>query len=260
MKHVRDRLGPYLEGDLPLQQRALVDAHLDVCPSCAEELKELRGTIGLLRSLPEIVPPSGLASGVIARIQAGEAQPTFWGRVLDGLETLLPSRPVALVVVSAGVLVLALIAPRWLAGRSELPLATAPSQAASYDASELALRLAPLNVWTAQALLVHRPMGSSVPSEESATPVADARDSWPVEPELGADPEMERALRDPIGFVEGLSVVSLAERDRELSALFEQASRAGRVDEVVQSLRATGDRRAEEIAQGFEGTSTSASR
>ena len=63
MKHaeVRERLGPYLEGELPLQQRALVDAHLDSCEPCAEELRELRGTIELLHRLPDEAPPSGLA-------------------------------------------------------------------------------------------------------------------------------------------------------------------------------------------------------
>ena len=98
MKHgeVRDRLGSYLEGDLPLQQRALVDAHLDACPNCAGELKELRGTIGLLRGLADVTPPRGFASSVIARIQAGEAEPTLWVRLLDGLDLMLHSRPLAL--------------------------------------------------------------------------------------------------------------------------------------------------------------------
>ncbi|HYB13725.1 MAG TPA: anti-sigma factor [Myxococcota bacterium] len=260
MKHgeVRSRLGPYLEGDLPLQQRALVDAHLDTCPSCGEELKELRETIGLLRSLPEIEPPVGLANGVMARIHAGEAQSTFLVRLLDGLEMLLPSRSLALVATSVGVLVLALLASGRFAEPGRVSQATAANS--SPASSELALRLAPADIWTSQASLVRRPLGASVPSDEPVTPGADPAEASPVEPEFAVDPQMERALRDPEGFIEELSEVSLAERDQQLSALFAQASRAGRVGEVVQSLRTAGDRRADEIADGFERISTAASR
>ena len=45
--HVRDRLGDHLEGDLSLDERSRVDAHLARCTECADELRELRA--GLLR-------------------------------------------------------------------------------------------------------------------------------------------------------------------------------------------------------------------
>ncbi|HTF36413.1 MAG TPA: anti-sigma factor [Myxococcota bacterium] len=263
MKHgeVRDRLGPYLEGDLPLQQRALVDAHLDTCPSCAEELKELRGTIGLLRSLPEIEPPTGLARSVIARIEEGEGQPTLSVRLLDTLDMLLRSRRLALSAAAAGVAALALLAPGWFVEQIRPPQAPVVTTAAS-EASDQALssRLAPLNIWTAQAPLVHRPFGASASREEPATPGAEGAEPSPVGPELGAmDAEIDRVLRDPSQFVEELSQLPLAERDRQLSALVAEASRAGRAAEIVERLRTTGDHRADAIADGFERTSSSAS-
>jgi hypothetical protein len=264
MKHaeVRDRLGPYLEGDLPLQQRALVDAHLDGCPSCAEELKELRGTIGLLRSLPEIEPPTGFARSVVARIEDGEGQPTFWIRLLDALDMLLRSRGLALGAAAGGVAVLALLAPGRLAEQNRAPQVAAVTTSGS-EASDLAFssRLAPLNIWTAQAPLVHRPFGASASSEEPAAAVVPGAEPSPVEPELDtSDAEIDRVVRDPSRFVEELSQLPLAERDRQLSMLLEEASRAGRAAEIVERLRTTGDRRADAIADGFERTSSPAPR
>ncbi|HME71762.1 MAG TPA: zf-HC2 domain-containing protein [Myxococcota bacterium] len=259
MKHgeVRVRLGPYLEGDLPLQQRALVDAHLDACPSCAEELRELRGTIGLLRSLPEVEPPAGLANSVIARIQAGEAQPTLRVRLLDGLDMLLRSRPLALSAAAVGVIALALLAPGWLAEQVKAPQTTALTTPAS-DA--IARRLAPLDVWMQQTPFVRRPMGSSVPNEEAATPVAPGPEPLPVGSELGAmEAQLEQIRRDPSGFLDELSGMPLAERDEQLSALLDEVIRAGRTAEIVQILRTTGDRRAEAILDRLELTSSSAS-
>ena len=55
MNHVEthSHMADYLEGDLDLTKRALLDAHLDACDSCSREFAEMRGTIGLLRGLPD---------------------------------------------------------------------------------------------------------------------------------------------------------------------------------------------------------------
>ena len=52
---VTEHLADYLEGDLALDLRALVDAHLDSCELCSSEVREMQQTIRLLRALPE--PP-----------------------------------------------------------------------------------------------------------------------------------------------------------------------------------------------------------
>jgi len=258
MKHgeVRGRLGSYLEGDLPLQQRALVDAHLDACPNCAQELKELRGAIGLLRALPEVAPPAGFASSVIARIQAGEAEPTLWVRLLDGLDLMLHSRPLALAL-AGGAAAVALWAPGWLGEQSSL----APRRAlltSSPDASAQALanRVAPFDRWLAQTPFVHRPVGASAPEEEAelATPLP------PVGPELLVfEPPVDEILRDPGGFLDALSSLPGVDRDEEVSALVEEANREGRTAEVVETLRTTGDHRADAIVArlALSGSATS---
>jgi hypothetical protein len=254
MKHgeVRGRLGPYLEGDLPLQQRALVDAHLDACPSCAEELTELRGTIGLLRSLPDVEPPPGLARSVVARIREGEAQSTRWVRILDGLDALLRSRSLVLVASAAGMVALALLAPGWFAVQTKAPQVLPTAVTDASDAA-LATRLAPLNIWTVWAPFVHWPAGASVPDEPRATPVALAPEPLPVAPELAAmEPEMEEVLHHPRAFLDELSLMPSEEREEVLSTLADEAVHEGRTEEVVETLRTTGDSRAEVVIARVE--------
>jgi len=73
---VQSRMADYLDGDLALDERALVDAHLDNCAGCARDLSELQGTVALLRSLPAPVTPSDLADNVIARLRADGGKAT----------------------------------------------------------------------------------------------------------------------------------------------------------------------------------------
>lgn len=264
MKHaeVRDRLGPYLEGDLPLQQRALVDAHLDACTSCAEELRELRGTIGLLRSLPEVESPSGLATRVMARVRAGEAQPTLRVRLLDELDLLLRSRALVLTAAGAGAIGLALLVPDLVANPAKAPHATgfAASTSDAPEPAEVRRLPPPIDLWIAQAPFVRRPLGSSVPGEEPAPPGGLGTELLPVGPELAErEPQIDEILRDPRGFLDDISFLSQAERDAQISGLLDEVIRAGRTAEIVQTLRTTDDRRADPVLERLELKSTSAS-
>ena len=78
---VTEHLADYLEGDLALDLRALVDAHLDTCPVCALEVHEMQQTIRILRALPEPETPPMIAANVMRRIRAGETRPSFFERI-----------------------------------------------------------------------------------------------------------------------------------------------------------------------------------
>lgn len=78
---IKRHLADYLEGELPIDQRALVDAHLDSCDSCAGEVDEMLQTIRLLRTLPEPEMPPMIAANVMRRIRSGESQLGFFGRL-----------------------------------------------------------------------------------------------------------------------------------------------------------------------------------
>ncbi len=72
----RSHMPDYLEGDLDLTRCALLDAHLDACEGCSQDFAEMRGTIALLRGLPDPEPPPFMAERVMARIQGGEGHRT----------------------------------------------------------------------------------------------------------------------------------------------------------------------------------------
>ena len=70
MKHseIRARLSDYLARDLSPDQRSRIETHLEGCPPCDSELRELRATVSLLQRLPEVEHPAGLADAVLARV------------------------------------------------------------------------------------------------------------------------------------------------------------------------------------------------
>lgn len=98
---VNEHMADYLEGDLALDVRALVDAHLDVCEECAREVREMQQTIRLLRALPEPEVPPMIAANVMRRIRSGETRPSVLERiqrVVDGVlepSFVLPAAAVA---------------------------------------------------------------------------------------------------------------------------------------------------------------------
>jgi len=96
----------YLEGDLDLSQRALVDAHLDACESCSEEFGEMTGTIALLRGLPDPEPPPFLVETVMRRIREGEASPGIGDRLREWLAAVTrPQLALPATALAAGLLV-----------------------------------------------------------------------------------------------------------------------------------------------------------
>jgi len=104
---VRKAMPDYLEGDLPLGRRALLDAHLDECADCAREIAAMRRTIAALRSLPDPEVPANLVDDVMRRIRAGESRGGAWARVREWIEAALEPRVLA--PVSAAALVAGLL-------------------------------------------------------------------------------------------------------------------------------------------------------
>jgi anti-sigma factor RsiW len=86
---IKKHLADYLEGEIPIDDRALVDAHLDACDSCAGEVEEMLQTIRLLRTLPEPELPPMIAANVMRRIRSGESRLGFFGRIGRALSAVL---------------------------------------------------------------------------------------------------------------------------------------------------------------------------
>lgn len=60
--------GPYAVDALDAEERALVERHLDACPACRDEVRELRETAARLAATTAVPPPDRLRSRVLAEI------------------------------------------------------------------------------------------------------------------------------------------------------------------------------------------------
>jgi len=176
-------MADYLEGHLALTDRALLDAHLDACSECSAEIGEMRSTIALLRELPEPEVPGDFAQNVMRRIRAGEAKPSFFGRIGDFFESITPARVV--VPASAALLSAGFVLWGQQAGLLDitLPPASAPvekMELAQAETARPAPRLAETAATKSRADEVQLAgLGSSVASAPAAPAPA-------VAPELGS--------------------------------------------------------------------------
>lgn len=104
---VKSCLADYLEGDLSLDRRARVDAHLDACGQCAAEVDQMRRMIRLLRLLPEPETPPMIAANVMRRIRAGESRPGLVERFSHAVGGILdPGFVLPAAVIASAALVL----------------------------------------------------------------------------------------------------------------------------------------------------------
>jgi len=218
---VRAELGDYLDGDLPVARRALVDAHLDACTNCALHLRELRAALDALHSLGDPEPPPGLVEAVLARIEAGEGRPGVLARLLGGMPWDRRSRLAtpALVLVSAALLLL------WLR-----PTFGPPAPGATLPSLERAL-------------------GSAKVLGASAAP--DAASEEPSAGPIVPPQALDEALRDPASVLRATEALGVAEQEAWLAGLAQQAGSRERALALARALRGLPDPRAAALADAF---------
>lgn len=69
MTHPEDLLAEYVDGTLPDEERALVDAHLATCARCREEIQAAGRAIAALAALDEEPVPLGVTGPVLAEAE-----------------------------------------------------------------------------------------------------------------------------------------------------------------------------------------------
>ena len=174
---VKKSLADYLEGDLSLEDRALVDAHLDGCEECALEVAELEQTILILRSMPEPETPPMIAANVMRRIRAGETEPSFFERIRRGVTSVLePSFMLPASAVAAAALVVVAIQDPGRFGLDDFRTPTAEGVGEPVVALEASTPI-PMTV-----------MSTARANRDSATAAARARTRDPVQLFRGAPP------------------------------------------------------------------------
>ena len=118
--HEHERLSAYLDGELPPEERAAVEAHLAACPDCASFLAELRAVDDAAASLPAEAP-EGYFEGFPARVLA---------RLEPRRPVEKPWRPPAWTWAAAAVLLLAVVTPLTLRSVRHEPGGAPPAVAA----------------------------------------------------------------------------------------------------------------------------------
>lgn len=244
MRHteVRERLSEYLEREMSIEQRALIDAHLDECDACHGELESLRRTVESLQALSEIDEPASIASRVMVRIEAGEARPTLLSRLLGTLDAWTqPGRIVAVVAVASAAAAMAILRPELLPetlfGRAETPIV-------AYGESRLVQ--IPFGAVTAPAG-VRRLLGAS------RAPAALADDETPAAPQFAPLPVVQAAIREPRALLElAWRIRSVEERERWVHEQARLAQRLGIAHQVAQRLREVPEPAANDIRGPFE--------
>jgi len=83
MTHPEDLLADYVDGTLPDEERAVVDAHLATCAACREDVVLARAAVAALSTLEDEPVPFGVTGPVLA--EAGRRferrRSALWGRV-----------------------------------------------------------------------------------------------------------------------------------------------------------------------------------
>jgi len=112
---VRSQLSTYLEDELEMAQRRVVEDHVRQCVRCQGELVLLQRTIALLRGLDEVEVPPSLSAAIQAGIRPRRGG--WWREVASWLffpiHVKLPIQAVALLLVSLGAVYLYRSAPEF---------------------------------------------------------------------------------------------------------------------------------------------------
>ena len=97
---VQDRLSEYLDRRLDGETRRSVEEHLSSCPDCQSVAESLSHTIQLLASEPEVDPPFGMRTRLMARLDEAENKRSVWEWFSMPFRINLPIQAAAVVVVA----------------------------------------------------------------------------------------------------------------------------------------------------------------
>ncbi len=254
---LKGRLSEYLDGALAGRSKARLERHLERCAECRLELSELRGTVLLLRSLPtesEVELDEFLATRVVARIEAGDAAPTWRDRAHDAVAGALQGAwtpafgAVAVLFVVAAALDLRI--------EFTLPGAKAPAspQAAAVPLVQPQLVSLGQRIELVPPVRSRRRFDPVVLEEVSGVYRGCAASPHDAECQAFRNKLVELALANPPGFVSEIESVPLESRDRVLSAVSLEAARTGHAQRVIRGLRRVDDPRAFGIVVQFQRT------
>jgi len=97
---IQKRLSAYCDGGMDSAERLRLEAHLASCPHCRAELADMKTTMHLIKSTPEIEPPTWMKSRIMAHLREEQGVKRSWlQRVWFPLHTGYPAKILTLLVV-----------------------------------------------------------------------------------------------------------------------------------------------------------------
>jgi hypothetical protein len=247
MRHERvvALLSDYLDGTLSGRQAARVEAHLAGCDGCRASLAGLERTVGLLRGLRGSLDAPDLVGPVMARIHAGEAQPSALDRVRTLVSRFIAGPLGAPLATAAVGLTLLSVLPR-----IEVEVSIPGRAARVAPAAEVAERAAPAPESSAPASGPLFPRRVSEPSSQDPFACWEASSLHACQDQHAKVTRL--AIRDIWQFMAHLEALPEPRREDYLRDLSRFAAASGEAPGIAASLRATGDPLAQRVATRFE--------
>ena len=138
MTHPEELLAGYVDGTLPEPERDVVDAHLEACATCREEVELARAAVTALASLPEEPVPFGVTGPILA--EAGRRfdgrRAAMWSRVQWGVGAAAAAALILVVALNLGNGQREHAASPAADGAASAPVESAPAQAPSFKGVE----------------------------------------------------------------------------------------------------------------------------
>jgi len=255
-REIRRRMGEYLQGDLPLAQRALFDGHLDGCPACAAELSALRETIQRLRGLPTPDVPANLVDRVVARIADGEGRARPWDGLVAFWNWIDPARylpPLAGAALTSAVVIVGVRDLGWqIPGMQAPPAISSESAPSAREPAEAAPNTSLRPAAPARRTATLTVPGPAPERVRAGAPAAAAA------PEDG--PPAYEVLHDPQLFLQHYRAVQAERREAWLRQMAEQAAHRRQVADVARRLRESAGKEGRDLADAFEAVAYPAGR
>jgi anti-sigma factor RsiW len=101
-------LSAMVDGELPVQRQAEIEAHLTGCADCRARVEELRRLATGIAALPELTAPPGFLKDVRAKIARGNEPRTenWWEQTIQSPWVVVPMRLAAVLVLVWGLIAL----------------------------------------------------------------------------------------------------------------------------------------------------------
>jgi len=102
---IKKQLSAYVDGELPVAERAAVKLHVGACADCQRELAALQEISARLAKLPEVTAPDGFLADVCEELQdtGNTGRPSFSDWLLRPLWLKIPLQAAATVGILAGI-------------------------------------------------------------------------------------------------------------------------------------------------------------